>query len=189
MSGITERLVAAAEEYGVWGLVLVTFLDSFISPVPPEVVFIPLSLFNPPGALWLAFITTGTSVAGAVVGYYLGRKCGRPLLCRFFAAEKVARAEQFIGTHGVMAVLLASFTPIPFKIITVSSGVLGMSPVKLVFWSTLGRGARFFLEAFIIMAYGRAAMEFLTGRSFSLLTLGLGVAAVAVYVLYRRRKT
>lgn len=186
MSGLKEVLVAAAEQYGVWGLMLVTFLDSFISPIPPEVIFIPLSLLNPPGALWLAFITTCTSVAGAVVGYCLGHKCGRPLMCRFFAVDKVTRAEKFIGAHGVMAVLLASFTPIPFKIITVSSGLLGMSLVKLVFWSTLGRGARFFLEAAIIMAYGQTAMAFLTGSRFSLLTLGLGMLVLAGYLAWRR---
>ena len=187
MSEIKEILIAAAEQYGVWGLILVTFLDSFISPIPPEVVFIPLSLLNPSGALWLALITTGTSVAGAVVGYSLGHKCGRPLMCRFFDTAKVNRAEQFIRHHGVMAVLLASFTPIPFKLITITSGVLGMSLVKLLLWSTLGRAARFFLEAVVIMAYGRTAMEFLSGTQFSILTLGLGLLALTIYIIWRRK--
>ncbi len=187
MHEIKDILIAAAEQYGVWGLILVTFLDSFISPIPPEVVFIPLGLMNPSSALWLALITTGTSVVGAVVGYGLGHKCGRPLMCRFFADEKVNRAEQFIRDHGMMAVLLAAFTPIPFKLITITSGVLGMSLAKLVIWSTLGRAARFFLEAAVIMAFGRTAMEFLSGTRFSLLTLGFGLVVLVIYIIRRRK--
>jgi len=193
MTGVTELLLQNIEQYGVWGLVLLTFLDSFISPFPPEVLFIPMALINPGDALGLALVTTCTSVVGAIVGYVLGLKGGRPLLYKFFNHHKITRAEDIIKKHGVMAVLLVSFTPIPFKLITVTSGVLGLPLSKLVFWSTLGRGARFSLEAVLIMIYGRAAVEFLQGSSFALLTMVAGVLLLTVYITYyylrsKRRK-
>ncbi len=180
-----EWFLLAMEQYGVWGLILITFLDSFISPVPPEVLFIPLSLAKPQNTVWLALVTTCTSVAGALVGYWLGLRGGRPLLYRFFRREKVKKAENLLQMYGVAAVLLASFTPIPFKIITISSGVLGLSLKKLLFWSTIGRGARFFLEAGLLVLYGYEAKKILEGSSFSVLTLIVAFGGLAIYLLYR----
>jgi len=183
-----EWVLSVAEEFGVWGLILLTFLDSFISPIPPEVLFIPLSLVDPSNALWLASVTTVVSVIGAFVGYWLGLKGGRPLVKRIFSEKKLVAAENIIQTHGVMAVLVASFTPVPFKLITVSSGALCLSLRKLIFWSTLGRGARFFVVAGIITLYGQSARQFLESSSFSCLTLGLGVIGVIAYLVRMRLK-
>lgn len=186
----TEQILPVMEQYGAWGLALMTFLDSFISPIPPEVLFIPLCLVNPESALGLAFITTGVSVMGAVVGYWVGQKGGRPLLLRFFRREKIARAEDIINAYGAMAVLIAAFTPIPFKLITITSGVLDLPLKKLVFWSTLGRAARFFLEAWLIMVFGRAAVNFLESSNFAILTLTIAVMGLVLYVtwlVYRKR--
>ncbi len=189
MDAIIEWVLAVAEEFGVWGLMLLTLLDSFISPIPPEVLFIPLSLIDPSGAFWLAFVTTITSVIGALIGYWLGLKGGKPLVRKIFSESKLAKAEGIIQVHGVMAVLMASFTPIPFKLITVSSGALGLSLKKLVFWSTLGRGARFFLVAAIITFYGQSAKAFLESGPFALLTLGIGLLGIVIYLVrwYRNK--
>lgn len=183
-NGWIETIEKMLEQHGVWGLAVATFLDSFISPIPPEVVFIPLSLATPEKAFWFAGLTTAISVIGAIVGYMLGLKGGRPLLCRLFSASKINRAENFIKTYGVAAVLLASFTPIPYKLITVSSGVFALSLKKLIFWSTLGRGARFFLEATLIMLFGAKAKEFLAGSSFFFLTFIVAFIVIIVYLGY-----
>lgn len=183
MTGITEWFLVILEQYGVWGLIILTFLDSFIAPTPPEVLFIPLCIATPERALWLASITIGASVVGAIVGYLLGLKGGRPLLYRFFSEEKIHKAEGIIHSHGAMAILIVSFTPIPYKLITVTSGVLGLSLQKLIFWSILGRSARFLLEAGLIMLYGHAVKEFLEGSSFVVLTLFLGIVVLVFYLL------
>jgi len=189
MGDILDWILSVAEELGVWGLILITFLDSFISPIPPEVLFIPLSLVDPSNALWLAAVTTVVSVVGAFVGYGLGLKGGRPLVKRIFSEKKVAAAENIIQTHGVMAVLVASFTPVPFKLITVSSGALCLSLKKLIFWSTLGRGARFFVVAGIITLYGQSAREFLESPTFSWLTLGAGIVGIIAYLVRMRHRS
>lgn len=189
MASVTELIVAIIKQYGVWGLVLLTFLDAFISPIPPEVLFIPLSLVNPQRAFWLAFLTTGVSVAGALVGYWIGLRGGRPLLHKFFAAQKLKKTEDLIQAYGTMAVLIAAFTPIPFKLITISAGVFGLHLKKLVFWSTLGRGARFSLEASLIVLYGRGAKEFLESDAFSLLTLGMAVLGIIIYLFVVKKKS
>ncbi|MCF8011827.1 MAG: VTT domain-containing protein [Clostridiales bacterium] len=138
-----------------------------------------------------AIITIAVSVIGATLGYWLGLKGGRPLLFKFFSQDKIQKGENLIQTHGIMAVLITSFTPIPYKLITVSSGVLGLSLKKLIFWSTIGRGARFFLEAVLIMVYGRAVKDFLLGSTFSFFTLVIGIISLIIYFLYiiRKRKT
>ena len=179
-----ETVEKLLEQHGVWGLAVATFLDSFISPIPPEVVFIPLCLAAPEKAFWFAGLTTFFSVLGAVVGYIIGLKGGRPLLCRMFSAQKVMKAEGFINKYGVAAVLLASFTPIPFKLVTVSSGVLGLPLNKLIFWSTLGRGARFFIEAALIMFLGAKAVEYLAGASFAVLTFSMALLILLLYLIY-----
>ncbi|AGK99980.1 YqaA family protein [Desulfoscipio gibsoniae] len=184
MFGVTEQLLSIIEQYGVWGLVLMTLLDSFISPIPPEVLFIPLCLMNPNSALLMALITTSVSVVGAMLGYWLGQKGGRPLLLRFFRREKIIRAEEIIKNYGAMAVLIVAFTPVPFKLITITSGVLNLPLRKLLFWSTLGRGARFFLEAGLIIIYGRAAVNFLESSNFALLTMFIGFLMLIIYLMW-----
>lgn len=172
------------EKHGVWGLAAATFLDSFISPIPPEVVFIPLCLIAPEKAFLFAGLTTAISVIGAIVGYMLGLKGGRPLLYRLFPVSKINKAENLIKKYGVVAVLLASFTPIPYKLITVSSGVFALSLKELIIWSTLGRGARFFLESAFIVLLGEQAKEFLTGTQFFLLTFIIALIFIVVYWAY-----
>lgn len=183
-----DWIISILQQYGILGLIIMSFLDSFISPIPPEVLLIPLSLINPRNALFLSIITTITSVLGALVGYWIGIKGGRPILHRLFSKEKIYAAEKFIHSYSTMAVFIGAFTPIPYKIITVSSGVFKLPLQKMIFWSTLGRGARFGLEAVLIMAYGEDVVDFLTGHNFSLLTVAITVIILVLYFLYVMRK-
>ena len=88
---------AALLPLGEMGLFLIAFTESSFSPIPVELLLIPLCLAKPELALWFAFIATFASVAGAVLGHYIGLKGGRPILRKFVSDHKVNRAEEYFN--------------------------------------------------------------------------------------------
>lgn len=169
--------------YGVLGLIIVTFADSSFSPIIPEIVFIPLALANPDKVWIYAFYTTVASCLGALLGWFIGKKLGRPVLLRFIKEETIRKAESYFDKYGPVAILIAGFTPVPYKIFTVLSGVTNIRIRTLMFWSVIGRGGRFFLEAAIIAALGAKAKPFIE-QNLTLLTLIGGAVIIAAYVIY-----
>ena len=170
-------------EFGSWGLFIVSFLESSFFPIPPDVLLIPMGIANPDRAFWYAFLTTAASVLGALLGWYIGKKVGRPILRYFIKEEKIVKVEQYFEKYGAMAILIAGFTPIPYKVFTIFSGISRVKIPTLIIWSIIGRGARFFLEAAIIVALGDKAMPFIE-ENFAMLTAGVGGVAIVGYLIY-----
>ncbi|ESU31563.1 hypothetical protein G3A_16155 [Bacillus sp. 17376] len=170
-------------EFGSWGLFFVSFLESSFFPIPPDVLMIPMGIADPDRALWYAFITTAGSVLGALLGWYIGKKVGRPILRYFIKEEKIALVEGYFEKYGAMAILIAGFTPIPYKVFTIFSGISNVKIPTLIIWSIIGRGLRFFLEAAIIVALGDKAMPFIE-ENFAMLTIILGVVVIFGYLIY-----
>ncbi|WP_210367135.1 YqaA family protein [Bacillus sp. REN3] len=170
-------------EFGSWGLFIVSFMESSFFPIPPDVLMIPMGIANPDRALWYAFITTAGSVLGALLGWYIGRKVGRPVLRYFIKEERIATVENYFAKYGAMAILIAGFTPIPYKVFTIFSGIARIRIPTLIIWSIIGRGARFFLEAALIIALGEKAMPFIE-ENFAVLTAGLGGIVIVGYLIY-----
>lgn len=148
-------------DYGIWGLILISFMESSFFPIPPDVVLIPLAILNPGMALWYSLATTMASVVGGIFGYYIGCKAGRPLLHKYISREKLANIDRLLGKYGGWAVAIAGFTPIPYKVFTIASGVSRINMLTFITASFLGRGARFFLEGIIILTLGEKAGRFL----------------------------
>jgi membrane protein YqaA with SNARE-associated domain len=170
-------------EFGSLGLFIVSFLESSFFPIPPDVLMIPMGIANPDKALWYAFITTAGSVLGALLGWYIGKKVGRPILRYFIKEEKIVKVKQYFEKYGAMAILIAGFTPIPYKVFTIFAGISRVKIPTLIIWSIIGRGARFFLEAAIIVALGDKAMPFIE-ENFALLTAAVGVVMIVGYLVY-----
>ncbi|MBE0466208.1 MAG: DedA family protein, partial [Candidatus Desulforudis sp.] len=162
LGGLFKEVGPFLAEYGIWGLIVLTFAEASFLPVFPEVLLIPMSLFNPTLAPLYALAATLSSTAGGLFGRWLGLKAGRPLLERFVSAGRIKNVEHWFQRYGGWAVGLAALTPVPYKVFTIASGVFGV-PVRLVFWgSLLGRGIRFSLQAFAIFFLGEDAEDFLT---------------------------
>lgn len=170
-------------EFGSFGLFIVSFMESSFFPIPPDVLMIPMGIANPDRAFWYAFLTTSGSVLGALLGWYIGKKVGRPILRYFLKEEKIVKVEQYFEKYGAMAILIAGFTPIPYKVFTIFSGISRVKIPTLIIWSIIGRGARFFLEAAIIVALGDKAMPFIE-ENFAILTAGVGGVAIVAYLIY-----
>ncbi len=148
-------------QYGTLGLFLLAFAESSFFPVPPDLILIPLALLSPELALWYAFVTTLSSVLGGLFGYYIGQRAGRPLLERFVSKGRMEQVDAMFAKYGSWAVAIAGFTPIPYKVFTIASGVSRINRTTFITSSILGRGARFFLEGIIIMLLGAKAKQFL----------------------------
>ena len=134
-------------------LAIVSFAESSFFPVPPDVMLAPMVLGNRKRAWRLAGLTTLASVAGGILGYYLGG-FGEWLVTIYGAQATLAQAQQWFADYGLWIILVAGFTPVPYKIFTISAGMMGMSLVTFVVASLIGRGARFFLVAGFIYFAG-----------------------------------
>lgn len=182
-----ERISPFFLEYGIWGLFLVSLLDSFILPIPPFFIQIGFSLLQPEQALWIALLAFTGSVLGAPIGYMLGRWLGKPILKRILPEKwTVLAAEQF-AKNGDAAVLIGSFTPIPFKVFTILSGVFNYSLTKLMFFAILGRGLKFFLIGFLFYLYGKHAKELVDSYMEASL-LGAAVVVAILWFVFRQRQ-
>jgi len=170
---------------GPFGLFLLAFIESSFFPVPPDVLLLPLVLDSPGAWLLLASMATVGSVTGAILGYYMGREGGRPVLHRMFGEEKVDMVEGYYDRYGIHAVGVAGFSPIPYKVFAISAGTFRMDLFEFTVISTISRGARFFLLAWLTAAYGDRIMSFLEG-TFGPLSLIIAVAAAGTYLLYTR---
>jgi len=169
-------------------LAALSFAESSFFPIPPDVMLMPMSLAKPQRAMWFATLTTLASVLGGMAGYAIG----------YFALEWVAplieeggrwaagysKASEWFRQWGFWAVLLAGFSPIPYKVFTISAGALAMAFLPFVLASAIGRGARFFLVAWLL-AWGGANMEARIRSYVETIGWVLVVAGIVAYLAVR----
>ena len=143
-------------------LALLTFAESVFFPIPPDVLLAPMVLAQREKAWRFATLTTVASVIGGVVGYGLGYMMFepwiQPLITEFGYQARFDKAMSWFSEWGVWVVFIAGFSPIPYKLFTVSAGFLQMAFVPFLLASAIGRGMRFFLVAGVIR-WGGAPME------------------------------
>ena len=152
----------AETPYAVYALFLIAFAESSFFPIPPDVLLIAMSILDPAYAFTFALVCTAGSLAGAVFGFLLGIKGGRPLLLKLFSVEKILAVEKYYRKWDVWAVAIAAFTPIPYKVFTISAGVFQLDFKRFLLASALGRSGRFFLVAGVIYLFGPAIKQVLT---------------------------
>jgi membrane protein YqaA with SNARE-associated domain len=152
----------AKHKYASVYLAVLRFSESIFFPIPPDVMLAPMVLARPHKAWWLASLTSISSILGGVVGYLLGAYLYEPVVLPFIELMgyqlKFATITQYFVDYGVWIVFLAGFTPIPFKIFTVSAGMLSMAFLPFLLASAVGRSMRFFLVAGILY-WGGEKME------------------------------
>ena len=142
-------------------LVALSFAESSFFPIPPDVMLAPMTLARPRRSWRLALVTTLASVAGGIAGYAIGwlaLESIEPLLMSWGYWDAYMRATSWFETWGVLAIFVAGFSPIPYKIFTISAGALHMVFPLFVLASIVGRGARFFLVAGLLR-WGGEPME------------------------------
>lgn len=148
---------------GVWGLAINSCVESFFLIPPPDFLLIAMDLANPQKALYYAFVCTLASAVGGGIGYAIGFWGGRPAFKFLFKKhiDKLDKVEEMYKEYGSFAVFFSAFTPVPYKIFTIGSGILKMNFFKFFFVSLLGRGSRFFLVSLVLMFFGEAVKKYL----------------------------
>ncbi len=167
---------------------LLSFAEASVFPIPPDVLLIPMILARPRRAWLLAGITTLASVAGALLGYWIGAtlldQVAMPVV-RFYHAEAAYRAFiAFYARWGFWAILFKGLTPIPFKLVTIASGAAHFDLASFIIACIITRGGRFFLiEALPLRFFGDRARVFIESRLgvISTAVLVAGIAGVLVF--------
>ena len=170
-----------------WYLGIVSFTESSFFVIPPDVMLAPMALAKPEKAWRYALITTVLSVLGGILGYligYLAFDWVAPILTDLGQWHHYETAQSWFADMGFWAVLLAGFTPIPYKIFTIAAGALFMPMLPFIAASLLGRGARFFLVAGL-MKFGGAKMDDLMRKYLDKVGWLLALAVIGLYFLIK----
>lgn len=161
-------------------LAAVSFVESSVFPIPPDVLMIPMVLADRARAFRIALVTTLASVLGGLAGYGIGfflfDTLGEPILALYGKTETAARFAQSFNDWGVWAVLIAGVTPFPFKVVTITAGWTGLSLPVFIVSALVARSLRFFLVAALLWRFGPAIRDFIErrlGLVFTLLMAGL----------------
>ena len=173
---------------GTWGLFILSFIESSFFPIPPDLLLITFAIEMPEQALWFAAVATLGSVLGGMFGYAIGYFGGQPVLERFVSKKKIAKVHTFFNRYEAWAIFIAGFTPLPYKVFTIAGGVFSINFRKFILASLVSRGLRFFIEAVLIMYFGKTIVEFLTS-TFNLITISVVMIFIVVYVVYVKRKS
>jgi membrane protein YqaA with SNARE-associated domain len=155
-------MVWSRHRHAPWYLGGLSFAESSFFPIPPDVMLAPMSMAQPAKAWWFALLTTLMSVAGGLLGYLIGAfafELIEPLVGPGgHYADAFGQAKAWFDDWGVWVVFVAGFSPIPYKVFTITAGVMAMPLLPFVLASAVGRGCRFFLVA-ALMAWGGEPME------------------------------
>jgi membrane protein YqaA with SNARE-associated domain len=187
--GLVRRLydwcIAAADKpYATWLMGAVSFVESSFFPIPPDVMLIPMSLARPDRAWFYATVCTVTSVAGGMLGYFIGAvlydSVGLWLIQLYGYGNKVEAFRQAYAQWGAWIILIKGVTPIPYKIVTIASGFAGYNIFMFVLLSLVARGMRFYLLAFLLNRYGAKARAIIEERLTFWVTLGAIVLVAGI---------
>jgi membrane protein YqaA with SNARE-associated domain len=175
----------------VWILSFISFLESSIFPLPPDLMLIPMILADRAKAWWLAMLCTISSVIGGLVGYAIGyflfETIGEWIIQTYHLEASFVRFQADFQAWGFWIIALKGLTPIPFKLVTIASGVAGLNLTSFIVASIIARSFRFYLLAALLWYFGDWARTFIE-RYLSwflgamLLTLVAGFFVVKVFL-------
>lgn len=177
----------AETPYGTPALATLSFAESSFFPVPPDVLLIALDMGKPKKAFYYALICSIASVLGGMLGYFIGMALWSGLSGFFFSyipgftPEIFAKVQTMYNEYGFAAVLIAGFTPIPYKVFTIASGVFGMNFPLFVLASVISRSARFFIVSTLIFFFGEPIKKFID-KYFNLLSVAFVVLLILGFV-------
>jgi membrane protein YqaA with SNARE-associated domain len=165
----------AGHRHALPALALVAFIESSLFPVPPDILIIPMVLAAPSRAWRVATVATAASVVGGLLGYAIGaglyETVGRPVLDFYGYGAKFESFRDAYNEWGAWIVAGAGFTPFPYKVITIASGVTGLNLAVFMLASLISRGARFFLLAALLWYFGPPVRRFIEANLPLLATL------------------
>ncbi len=171
---------------GPWALAGISFAESSFFPIPPDILLIPLCLSAPRRAFWYAGLCTVASVFGGIFGYAIGMlffdSVGQRIVDFYNLTGFFETVGGLYAEYTAVAVIIAGFTPIPYKVFTIAAGLFRVNFPVFVVASIIGRGGRFFLVAGLLRLFGEPMKDFID-RYFNWLTVALAALLVAGFAV------
>jgi membrane protein YqaA with SNARE-associated domain len=181
-----RTLRIAGHRRAMAGLAAVSFAESSVFPIPPDVLIIPMVLADRAKAWRIAFVCTVASVLGGLLGYVIGYALydtvGQAVLEFYGYTDKFDAFQEFYADWGFWFVMAAGLTPFPYKVITITSGVLVLNPVVFLLASTVSRGLRFTVVSALLWYFGPPIRRFIE-RNLGWLTVAFFVLLFGGFVL------
>ena len=179
----------AGHRHAIRSMAIVSFCESSFFPIPPDVMVVPMILARRHQAYWIATVCTVSSVLGGILGYAIGMflydSIGQWLIRFYGMGEGIEQFREQFRTWGTEIILIKGLTPIPFKLVTIASGIAGFSFPAFLAASAITRGVRFFVIAWLLKRYSEPMQAFIE-RRLTLVgwtALGLIVGGFAVVAL------
>tara|TARA_B100000073_G_C23548647_1_gene499168 strand:- start:65 stop:649 length:585 start_codon:yes stop_codon:yes gene_type:complete len=164
----------SSKKFAPWFLAFISFVESSFFPIPPDIILIPMIIAKRTKAFIYASICTISSVIGGLFGYLIGfiffNSIGIILVNFYGMSEYIENLKEYYNNYGVWFVLVAGFTPVPFKIITIASGLFQLNLFIFILCSFVARGLRFYLISGLLYLYGEAIKYFIE-KYFNYLTI------------------
>ena len=178
----------AETPYGVWALFLLAFCESSFFPIPPDILLIALAVSIPKKSFRYALICSAGSVLGGCFGYLIGWQfmsgIGEHIINFYGLADKFEYIRTLYTRYDAWAIGIAGFTPIPYKVFTISAGAFNINFSVFVIASVISRSARFFLVGGLIYVFGPGIRTFID-RYFNILASAFVVLLVAGFVIIK----
>lgn len=171
----------------LWALAAVSFAESSFFPIPPDPMLVPMVLAQRQKAWVFAAVCTVASVVGGIAGYFIGyglEGVGRWLLSLYAKPDSMANLQAWYAEWGLWFILIKGLTPIPYKVVTIYSGLMGFDLKVFIAASVVTRGGRFFLVAGLLYYFGEPVREFIE-RRLTLVTTLFFVLVVGGFVALR----
>ncbi len=174
--------------YGWQALLVVAFIEASFFPIPPDVLLVALAVALPRKAFFYAWVSSVGSVAGGVAGYLIGLyfmdMIGQIIIDTYGLEARYHYIQDLYNRYDAWAVGIAGFTPIPYKLFTITAGAFRIDFTVFLIASAVSRSARFFLEALILYRYGDAIREFID-RYFNIITVVIATVLMIIVLLLK----
>src|SRR5215831_5651014 len=161
-----DRIIAlSAHPHALAWLGLLAVAESSVFPLAPDILLIPMVLARPRQGWLIALVATAGSLLGGLLGYGIGhflfKAIGQPIV-DFYGAQPLLEEFRRLYRHwGILLIAAGGFTPIPYKVIAIASGIAGLEPTLFILAALVSRGSRFYLEAALLLRYGQPMRRFI----------------------------
>lgn len=187
LTGLYQWMLAkAAHRHADRWLFAISFMESSFFPIPPHPLLGLMCLAKPQRALWFGFVCTLSSVLGGLFGYAIGHflyeSVGAQLLSALGLTEKFPVAACYLRQYGAEIILIKGATPIPFKLVTITAGFIGMSLFTFIWASIVSRGLQFMLVGFLFWKFGAPIKAFIE-KYLAMLSAAFLVLIVSGFVI------
>ncbi|MBP2662972.1 MAG: associated Golgi protein [Firmicutes bacterium] len=186
-----EEIISILVGWGLFGLVVAAFTESFCSPILPDLLLIPIALAHPEHAIYYGMVATVVSVIGGFIGYGIGSKIGVSAAKKMIPAKYEEKIRAFAETNALWAIFLAAMSPIPYKFVSITAGALKINLTVFFAASLAGRAKRFLLEGILLYYYGPKAEHIFTQHSEELAAvtvISLIMIAIGTYFIRRNKR-